>query len=890
MTEILNFGSVYPIKQYMIDKLAPKYFDMEDVNQYNVGLLGYTTEAMAVMTEESFNAANTMYKEVFITRATFPETIYAKAGILGIDDITARPANATAVLYVKKDDVINKGTVNGNIIQFPIDRDLIIDVDGIQFSLDYDIHVFARPDKKGDFTITAQYDMSIENSLSDLTHPFIKVHRTVVTGIEYVALFLKVKQFKRHHHNENLITSNNINFPSVEIEYEGMYAGMDITYYDPDTKTNEKLILKIQGAPPLKKPFIYYEHIGENRIRLSFTTRDNYFRPAYNSEIDVVIYTTTGSKGNFKVYNGSNVNVIINSSSDKVDYDGNPIFFASVLGSSIMGEDIPSIEDLRVAVVEKQSTSGAYNTEADLELYLNKEASKLQGIFMKFIKRRDDLVDRLFSCFGLFREEDGNYYETNTLHLRLTEEDFDRVYDNGNRLIIKPGRAICYVNDSKTTATVCDKESIAQHDFVYSNPFLISMQKKPNSITYYNNSISKIVPLDYKYNDIQSEYQFIVNNLNIHRNAIIGDDTYEFSVFMKPNFKLEVDDEGVPIIPNDLQVVMSFEEGGSDTKASIMSYYDYNPETSVLEYRTVLETNDEITPNMKVVINNLYDINSGKMGQESVPMMDAVINVSILIKNENFGSRYNPFTQIESLKDHTMITKYATETDPVTLVKPMKHIRSRVRFDQFVTGTTDDGQAIMDYQALINLVPLVSYELISSDERILHFLSEVDYIYDYIERIVALKTTNYSIDTKFYNTYGKSRNFVVDEAENPLDRVNISFVIQVAFQFGTILENAVTDLQAKVKSYVENINNKADSNLDLRGYNGIYVSNLIQEIENEYPLVRYMKFKHINEYDSSVQVIENRTTELQLLTHEQRREYVPEFLTIHTDDITVEIL
>ena len=136
MAEILNFSSVYEMKQYMIDTLAPKYFDLEDVNQFNVGLLGYTTEAMSVVTEESFNAANTMFKEVFITRATFPETIYAKAGILGIDDISATPANVTAVLYVKKDDVISKGTVKNNIIQFPIDRDTIIDVDGIQFSLD----------------------------------------------------------------------------------------------------------------------------------------------------------------------------------------------------------------------------------------------------------------------------------------------------------------------------------------------------------------------------------------------------------------------------------------------------------------------------------------------------------------------------------------------------------------------------------------------------------------------------------------------------------------------------------------------------------------------------------------------------------------------------------
>lgn len=894
MTKTINFGSVYELKQYMIDELAPKYFDLNDVNQYNVGLLGYTTEAMTVFTEESFNAANTMFKEVFITRATFPETIYAEAGILGIDDIAAKPANVRAVLFVKKDDVIEKGKVSNNIIQFVIDRDTIIDVDGIQYSLDYDIHVISRPDQKGDYIITAQYDMSEENSISTLSHPFIRTHRSIVTGIEYVALFLSVQQFKRTEYTENLITSNTINFPSIELDYEDMFVGMDVFYRNPGTSKYEKLLLRVQGSPPLKKPFIYYEHIDTNTIRLSFTTRDNYFKPDYNSDLRVVIYSTTGEAGNYKVYNGTNINVV-NSTSERVDYWGNPILWASVLGSSIGGRNIQTLEDLRTAVVEKKATSGAHNTESDLELYFNNQVDDTEGAFLKFIKRRDDLVERLFSCFGLFKETDGNYYQTNSLHLQLTEDDFDKIYDNGNRLTIKPGRMIHYIDDSTTTAKLAGKKCIQNGDtcteeFAYSNPFLISMQKQPNSISYYNNSVDKIVPLDYKYNDINSEYQFIINNVSIKRNAIAGDNGYKCTVNLIPNFVLTLNDDGEPIFNKDIKVVLSFQEGSNDTRASIMTMTDFNPETSMLTFETELLTDDEISRRSSVIINNIYDVQTGTFGEKSVPMINANINISILTSDGTFGSKYNPFVEIEPLKNYTLVAKYTTETEPVTLIKPMNHIRSRVRFEPYVKEVDENGQEIMDYRATVDLVPLVSYDLIGSNDRLMHFIKEVDYIYDYIHRILEVKTTNYSIDLKFYNTYGKSRNFVVNEDKSRLDRVNLSFRVQVAFEFGTILENAIYDLKQKIKKYVEDINTKIDSNVELRGYNGVYVSNLIQQIENEYSLVRYMKFKQINDYDSSVQVVENETVDMNLLQHVQRREYVPEFLTIHLDDITVDIL
>ena len=65
---------------------------------------------------------------------------------------------------------------------------------------------------------------------------------------------------------------------------------------------------------------------------------------------------------------------------------------------------------------------------------------------------------------------------------------------------------------------------------------------------------------------------------------------------------------------------------------------------------------------------------------------------------------------------------------------------------------------------------------------------------------------------------------------------------------------------------------------------------MIQSIENKFSAVKYLKFVGINNYDSDIQVIENKTVDLSTLSKEDRIQYVPEYLTIRLDDIILEII
>ena len=74
------------------------------------------------------------------------------------------------------------------------------------------------------------------------------------------------------------------------------------------------------------------------------------------------------------------------------------------------------------------------------------------------------------------------------------------------------------------------------------------------------------------------------------------------------------------------------------------------------------------------------------------------------------------------------------------------------------------------------------------------------------------------------------------------------------------------------------------------GLNGIYISNLIQALENEFEDIKYIKFISMNGYDTFVQCIENERVDLTKLTKQERIEYVPEFLNIELEDITIELI
>ena len=166
-----KYTSNYNIKEFAVNEIAPKYFDSDLVNGYNIGTIGYITDLYANSTEDMFNTIPVLMNELFPNTAQFPSTIYNHAAIFGNEDVLAKPAKMTTVILINEQDILRYAKSNNNDFKvYTIDENTYVQVEKYKFKLDYNINITVKP-YKGDYIFTAAYDKSYNNSLSGIVNP-----------------------------------------------------------------------------------------------------------------------------------------------------------------------------------------------------------------------------------------------------------------------------------------------------------------------------------------------------------------------------------------------------------------------------------------------------------------------------------------------------------------------------------------------------------------------------------------------------------------------------------------------------------------------------------------------------------------------------------------------
>lgn len=902
MPNVINYTGIDQVKDYFMKQIAPNYFNVEDINDLNVGLLGYTTEVGATTTEDTFNAISLYVKEAFPNLAQLPESLYNFAANLDISDLFASPSRLSMFLLIKEKDIIEKGTVatTNNHVSFVIDKLIRIDVDGIPFSPDYDIIIGAQP-FRDDFIFTAQYDMKYQNSISSEKIPYLKTTRITQDNERYLGILIpNTHQVERKVQVETIIDNDVINNTSIMVDYSDELAGFDVFYRPPGEPEYVALTKKVFGGTPIKTPFCFYKLKDKGLYEITFTMMDGYFQPEFGSEIQIITYTTKGVSGNFIEYVGGNITAT--PQSDKYDYNNNTIMYAIPQGESIGGQSAMGLEALRNVIVSRWATSGAYNNENDLQLYIENYTDRDKtDVF--FVKKRDDLVERLFSSFALFKNRMGDFYPTNTLYLKIFEEDFDSTFQQDGRSTIHAGAVFGYDQDSKTTGlrlkgkTVNDK--FPKGEFAYTNPFVISVQKSPSIVGYYLNSINRKVTLDYTHVNIDSYYQFIANAITVTRNSMKGDNNYTIKgsfipASPLPKSILEVPEgsppDTKPEVYDRIKIVVSIMEGSNDICYQEMTIDSIDEETGVLFCSTTFESKDTITQDERILFANIKDPDDNTTVSRVVPMIDCVLNFYTLYKYDEPQKPNDPtIFKIKGFDAYTLTNRYSTTSDPINFMLPLNIIRSKSKFVPYVKQTPEGPVDSYFYE--IELVPLIKHDAINEADRFDEFLESIQKVYTYLSNILSELTTNYNIDMKFYNTYGRSSNFTVGPNDDPLDRVNVSIHFKITPRIGITTEDLVPRLKQFIKEYIERANILIDDGSSAKGYNAIYISNLMRLIETTFNVeISHHQFVRINGYDSSIQVIENKTTDLNELSQSDRRSYVPEYLSIDINDITIEVV
>lgn len=877
--DIKKYTSMYDIKDFALNTLGPKYFPEDVIEGYNVGMLGYSLDFMATCTEDIFNTVPVVMNEMFPNLAQMPNSIYNYASLFQEDSLLATPAVMECILLLPIDSLLEHSEYGSDNTykKFILDQRTTVYVEEHSFILDYDIMITLRPYRK-DYIITCSYVRDYNNSMSTVVNPYIKYQKYTYGGTKYIALLVKMRRCEKFEVINRIINNDRIDLTKIQVPFNDQLAGFEVFYRSSTDDKYIQLQKRIVNSKAIKEPFCYYKLKNDNLLEISFTPRENYFKPLFNSEIKIEYYTTNGTEGNFNMYLGHNVEVYRNS--EKYENNSRVPVIAITQSASTTGKDIPDLLELRDKVADCFATVDSYTTESDLQRHFN-SFDNLNDVTVSFIKKRDDIFDRLYTAYSLSKDSYGSYYKTNTLQLRIYRDQFDYQFEQSDRLLLKPGNTFIYDGGSTQKMVKIDESEIIDlgfnNKFIYQNPFLMTVSNN-GAVGYYLNNINDKIPLDYEYVNDGSMVQFICNNLYVYRSSLNSENTYKFKVTLTAT---DVDIES-PIIDeqgNDtgrVRVVVAFTyKNGKEAAYIECKQIDFVSDELRYTYEGEVTTDDFISDTEAVRLYGLKDVSTGADIVHMIPMTDLKVNIYTFFEYDD-NNKSHGYSHIEEFKNTTMTNKYTTEETKVELISPLKMLKSHMTWEKDELGST---YILIKDVPVMKWNPNINQEDIEEFDRFMTILSSQ---YNYMDNIMIQKTNNYSIDMKFYNTYGKSNNFVIGDEQERLNHVNCSLELKVSPFIKSDGPQLVQDMKIFIKEYFESVNKDTNE--------GIFISNLIQELENTFSGIRYIKFVSMNGYTNDYQSIENTAVDVTTLEKNDRILFVPEYLNIELDDIIIDLI
>lgn len=878
-TDTKKYTSSYNIKDFALNIIGPKYFPEDVIEGYNIGLLGYSLDLFANTTEDIFNTVPIVVNEMFPNLAEMPSTIYNYASLFQESKLMANAAIMDCVLLLPLDTLIeySEKSSDKTYREFKLDQRTTVYVEDKSFIMDYDVLFTLRP-YKDDYIITASYIRDFNNSMNDIKNPYLKLQKMNYHGVKYVAILVKMRRCEKKTYEKRVIDNDKLQSTVVEVEYENQLANFEVYYRESTDTKYTQLQKKIINSKASDQPFCYYRLKDTQKLEISFTNRENFFKPKFNSEIVVDYWETDGSGGNFDQYIGANVEVYRNS--EKYQNNARVPVIAIPQSASTGGDDRLTIYELRDRVADAFATVDSYTTESDLQRHFNSFDIE-QDTKVTFIKKRDDIFDRLFCAFALMKDRYGSYYKTNTLALKLYTQEFDHQFEQSGRFLLKPCNNFIYNGDSTREMVKITEDALnemqTKPEFVYNNPFLMTLSNN-GVIGYYLNNINDKIQLDYEYVNNDSLIQFICNNVFVRRNILTAETSYTFT------FNLTATDNDIenPIVDNNgldtgrVKVLMSFcSSGGNEVAFIECNKVAFDSDKLTYTFEGIITTDDYITLNENIRIYDLKSMSDGSNIVNMIPMIDLKVNIYAFF-NYDEPSTTHKFSHIEGFANTVLTNTYTTETQRVSLIKPLNMLRSRMVWEK-----DNDGIAY----AKIYDVPVIKKIENVTQEEIKHFERFIELLnsqYDYMKEILYKKTNNYSVDMKFYNTYGRSNNFIIGEEEQVINKVNCNIKLRVYAELKSEADRLIQDMKLFIKEYFEDINKENNE--------GIFISNLIQQLENTFSYLRYVVFESINGYDTLIQTIENNTMDINTLSKQDRIIFIPEYLNIEEDDIEITLI
>jgi hypothetical protein len=841
-TDKSKIGLVSSSKYDIYSKLltiASKYTDINNEDFLKTGLFGYITESMALIARDSSFHKTMLYNESFLNTAVMPKSVYNWAKMFNINITAANPAYAEMMITIAVDDLVSSfSDYRGQTSKYGQDvrlaaSMLVLDrgnqfiAGEFKFALEKSIMIYKNAADDDTFVVRYCTTESVTTQYQTLDSAFIKNTLTTTDGVQYLSFVVRAYQYEIQVIEKQIASSSFLNTKVHRFNFNNQFAGAKLFYKRGTIMEPIELrfsdIRRDASLADITSKFAYYNLIDTNTLQITFSSVLGDFIPAANSTLILELYSTRGASGNIS-FTGD---VIFRLKEENIR--NLPILVSFFNNISVSGLDSPSISKIKNTIINEISTRDVIVTETDLNNYFLILTALLETINdgkITFVKKRDDILRRVFSSYILMRDGldiNGNIassdYTSNVIPTNTIDSEFF-ISDN----ISKPFGTII----KRKVGTLDDYEYVpanaldASDDDYYIIPFYTRITLSPfKKVKYIYNLTDDSTSLSYSNIANNSSNYFIVPSSVSVTRGIEGLNTSKFYNF-KFNFTTNFNMELLSTSTNSIYKLLFFRRGNEVTPIETVEFTEGSnlliESTENEEDSTIFNTS--LTFSVQVKDDLEFDFSSATSSTD----FGTLINLT----HNNLSFSLPEDVKVVLRFDKILAENISIDFKSDGFLSLFRNL-DEIMFSDILVNTKTVAEEELITSVTIKDIPVVHQSFFNSGENQSKFIKQLFVYIDMLKDNLGKLETNTFFDLKFYNTKGSSKYFNTTKID-----IKLEMDVHVV-GFNETLEN-------QIKDYTRLLVDRSNVN------NSLKVSVLIKELTAAFPNnISYIIFKGLND-------------------------------------------
>ena len=882
-------SDIYDIMQ-SIKNVQKRYIEDEDETTLSLGVFGFIADTEAKKIQTSTILTGQLGNEMFATRAKLTKNVLAHATFNGITDINAVPAKITITICIKTEDINRYLDTDTNC--FYLEANSPIFIDKYEFHLDYDVRIKKIKLSDDSYSYSAQYvtvdenDNKIINRLSTIINPYIRQPFILnIDNNEYIGIQVTVRQYTVEETRDSMVSDSIIENKSYTFEYGNQIADFRVIIIDNNEETEVVPYLYGSVVDPEDKYYCWYQFIADNTVRITFDSLS--FIPGLNSQIYIKAFTTLGADGNFEYLNidQTSEGLYVDITSANSGYNSITTYIVAVT-DSVGGSNKKTKEELQKLIPRAAVSRGSITTETDLDNYFNLINTDTNRLVMK--KKSDNQLNRVWYGYFLLKDDYNNIIPTNTISIKVDINNSVFVAKSTDgRYIIPAGTYLRYDPSTKlaepiSEALIPEEYSDSYYNsgyYYYCTFYNIVLCTEPAYAAYYLTVTNHDSYFLYDYVNEACDIQFIANRFHFARNLITEQSDYTLSFNIAQSI---INNEEDPLIRTEKIIIHN--EDGTETEKTVLTenlkvilvlYKDgrpyrwkectYNlsassPESGVYYFNTIIATDNTMDDKNCIKIYGCNEVGNTKSVYGYIDE-DCQASIYILANVETSTDIEYPRKDLDNIapgyEEYTVTNIYEAVNGLDFFYNYTGVTNTKVTK---LAGENEDGDE--DSLYMITGVPCIGRHYLNSNDNANFVIEAIKERKDYIDYCLTLVDNSMTIDFKFFNTYGESKFYKLEDKVTGIGNNDITMRFKLSLKDSSDITTK-DDITQSIKEYIENVNEIGD----------LHIPNLITDIINEYKdRIYFIEFVGFNTFNTDDQHI--------IKVDDENPFTVPEFINV----------